>query len=425
MATPNLALIPSAYKARVVYSVLPNTGAGDFTFVRSGNATRINKDGLIETVDSHVPRLNYDIYQGKPKQCPSLLLEPSRENLVTQSENFESGWSLDDATVVSNSAISPDGTLTATLFKGNTNSSKHTILLNPSISASVPASLSLFVKAKELKYIQIASVVTSGQYVNFDVSKGIVGTVGGNFTNAKIEPLGNGWYRCSASATVYNNMYISLVSGLNSGWLESWAMPNSTDGLYIWGAMLEEGSFVSSYIPTNGSTETRNAEQCNSAGNSDTFNDSEGVLMVEISALAADSTNKVITISDGSTSNRVQIYFNSSNNIQASVTSGGSGQVAVTSDNNIKLYNKVSFKYKVNDFELWVNGYKVAVDTLGAVPTGLQEIDFDNGAGGADFYGKTKQLQYFDSELTDSQLEYLTSYRSFGDMVESQNYIIQ
>ena len=54
----------------------------------------------------------------------------------------------------------------------------------------------------------------------------------------------------------------------------------------------ETTSYTTSYIPTNGSSVTRNAETCNGAGDAATFNDSEGVLMAEISALANDLTNK-------------------------------------------------------------------------------------------------------------------------------------
>ena len=82
MATiPALALIPSAYKASKVYSVLPNNGDGDFTFSRTGTATRVNKDGLIETVLSDVPRLDYS-----DSSCPALLLEPQRTNTFLNSE---------------------------------------------------------------------------------------------------------------------------------------------------------------------------------------------------------------------------------------------------------------------------------------------------------------------------------------------------
>ena len=55
---------------------------------------------------------------------------------------------------------------------------------------------------------------------------------------------------------------------------------------------LEQGSYPTSYIPTNGSTVTRSAETANGSGDAATFNDSEGVLMAEISALANDANEK-------------------------------------------------------------------------------------------------------------------------------------
>ena len=41
--TASLALIPAAYKTSKIYSALPTDGDGDFTFTRSGNATRVTK----------------------------------------------------------------------------------------------------------------------------------------------------------------------------------------------------------------------------------------------------------------------------------------------------------------------------------------------------------------------------------------------
>ena len=51
MAKPKLALIPATQGSKL-YSVLPADGVGDFNFSRNSAATRINKDGLIETVAS-------------------------------------------------------------------------------------------------------------------------------------------------------------------------------------------------------------------------------------------------------------------------------------------------------------------------------------------------------------------------------------
>ena len=71
MNNPILALIPSGYKEDKVYSVLPNDGTGDFTFVRGSKGTRVRKDGLVEEVGvgtNDIPRLDW--YND---ECPSLL----------------------------------------------------------------------------------------------------------------------------------------------------------------------------------------------------------------------------------------------------------------------------------------------------------------------------------------------------------------
>lgn len=74
----SLILTSLAYKASKLYAVKPYNGNGDLTWTRATPATRINSSGLIESVASNIPRLNYPIGGG----CPSILLEPARTNLV-------------------------------------------------------------------------------------------------------------------------------------------------------------------------------------------------------------------------------------------------------------------------------------------------------------------------------------------------------
>ena len=69
-----------------------------------------------------------------------------------------------------------------------------------------------------------------------------------------------------------------------------------------------------------------------------------------------------------------------------------------------------------------LNGFEVATDTLGTVPIGLNSLQFNSGAGFSTFYGNTRELQYFDSALTDAQLETLTSWTSLQEMITSQLY---
>jgi hypothetical protein len=80
MAKPKMAMIPSTVGGSV-YSVLPSNGDGDFNFTRASAATRINAQGLIETVAVGDNRLNYPLVGGVVDGCPHLLLEPQRTNL--------------------------------------------------------------------------------------------------------------------------------------------------------------------------------------------------------------------------------------------------------------------------------------------------------------------------------------------------------
>ena len=110
-----IALVPSGYKASKLYSTLPKNGVGDFDFTRATTATRVNSDGLIESVGSNEPRLDYPIVNGVVQATPSLLLEPTRTNFAIYSEDFSNGaWvKADGITINSNATISPNGTLNA------------------------------------------------------------------------------------------------------------------------------------------------------------------------------------------------------------------------------------------------------------------------------------------------------------------------
>ena len=54
-----------------------------FNFTRASSATVVNQSGLIETVGSGLPRIDFE---GNTKGA--LLLEPSRTNVVDNSTNF-------------------------------------------------------------------------------------------------------------------------------------------------------------------------------------------------------------------------------------------------------------------------------------------------------------------------------------------------
>jgi hypothetical protein len=412
MATPSLAMIPSGYKASKVYSVLPESGVGDFDFTRATTATRVNSSGLIEEMAINVPRLEYPLIDGVVNGCPSLLLEPQTTNLITYSEDFTQGWTESNSIITSNQVISPDGTLNADkLTKSDINGS--IIKVYTFVGGEV---FSIFAKADESN---ILTIDNGDGRSYFDL---INGTYNASTGGGYIEHYGNGWYRCTVE-----NSYVgtSTIRVYPSDSLTS--LSGTTGSLYIWGAMLEANSFSTSYIPTNGSAVTRNAETCNGAGDAATFNDSEGVLMVETSSFEYPITqNNWLTITDGSINNSIGIVFESTGSVVARNEVGGVNYSYLTHIIDYTNVLKIAFKYKLNDLQLWINGYKVSVLSNSPIfPNNtLNSLQLQYGGGSNTFYGNTKQIQYYNSALTDSELEQLTSWTSFSDMANGQQYSI-
>ena len=425
MAKPKLALIPAAQGSKL-YSVLPSSGVGDFDFTRSGSATRINSQGLIETVASGVSRLNYPMIDGVVKGCPSHLLEPERRNHIQYSEDFSQGyWTKNGASITSNSTISPDGSLNADLVTEDTSNGFHRIYIITDKTGS--HSYSFFIKTNGVKWVGLGAGNTSslGVLSYFDIVNGIAETplIG----SSSIEYYGDGWYKCTVTG-IGNGAGTSLNLYLAQSNLGNSYQGDGTSGVYIYGAQLEEGSYPTSYIPNYGTAAgvTRSAETANGAGDASTFNDSEGVLMAEISALDDDLTNRRITISDNTTNNRIVLGFaDTSNTILALVGSNGTQFISTISISDTKLNNKFALKYKQNDFALWVNGIEIATGTSGNTPLNLNNLKIQGSTGFSNFYGNTKQIQYFDSVLNDSDLETLTSWVSFEDMANGQQYSIK
>ena len=424
MAKPNLALIPAAQGTKL-FSVLPSSGVGDFDFTRSGSATRINSQGLIEEVANGQSRLNYPMIDGKVVGCPHHILEGDKTNLIAYSEDFTGA--LINCTVLRNQILSPDGALNADKLSDNSSNGEH--LINGNILGSIVSgtdyTASVFFKSNNLNAKAVIRLWSGSSYIHsvFDldtqqVSYNSIGTAG-------IEKYPNEWYRCSFSFTASgnftnSNFQVGIANNLNQF---SYQGASNLD-IYFWGAQLEQGSYPTSYIKTNGEANgvTRSAETANGSGDAATFNDSEGVLMAEISAF--DENLLAISLSNGATSNGVvlfyylnRIYLEINNSLtNVSIFKGGIG-----SSNS----NKIALKYKSGDISMFFNGYEILTSTNAISLSGLDRINFDYGNGSYDFYGKTKQLQYFQTALTDSELEQLTSWTSFTDMAQGQLYTIE
>jgi len=365
-------------------------GGGNTVEIRTVGSAEgfISNVSVIEiTNDTDLPRIDFTDGTG------SLLLEPQRTNLYPYSNFYGTGGLVafsggtSSFTATNNYAISPDGTQNAIRFEasiGSTSSDRVGLRQLLTMTAT-DGTLSFYGKSN----------TSSNQTIAFHF----------NGATRTVVTLTNEWQRFTftdTSSTV-NNAGIEIRGTYTD---------TSVDVL-LFGFQMEQASYATSYIPTNGSTVTRSADVANNSGNADLFNDSEGVLYAEIAALADDGTNRMIALSDNDSSDHVRIYYTTSTNkISVAVKSNGSNQYVFLNHSitDITDFIKIAVKYKANDFATFINGVQVNTQTTTAnTPIGLDRLNFDGGAGAINFYGKTKCVAVFKEALSDTELQQLTS----------------
>ena len=382
----------------------------------------IDNASIVEVVGNK-SRLNYDLLNGKVVNCPHYLLEPARTNLVTYSEDFsQSTWTKLGSSVTLNSIVSPDGTLNSSKIFSN-GTQPYVGITDSIVFPSVGEyTFSVYAKVGNNNFLRLQFAgVTNGSSAYYDLVNGTTSSSG-----ASIEFIGNGWYKCILTNNLTGADLSGSINMYASYSLTSSTFPSVNDAtnknIYLWGAQVEESSYPTSYIPTNGTAITRAAESATGSGNAATFNDSEGVLMAEFSVFDFATNSKAISIykTSSPTSNALILYYNG-NRIAFDILNP-SGTVSVpTNINNAKEFNKVAIKYKSGDIALWFNGVELVTRTNTLSLSGLDKLEFDFTTNN-DVYGKTRELQYFDSVLTDAQLETLTSWTSLQEMITSQLY---
>ena len=389
----SLALIPSGTKTGKLYSVLPANDDGDFIFERGTTATRVNKDGLIETVSADIPRLDYPLTNGVVGDCPHLLLEPSSTNVIQNSE-ITSTWTYTEygsgsaGTITTGKTDMFGGTNAVQIdFPSDAENVSFTFGQTTSSISSGSVSLSLYIKLVE----------SDAKTLQFRASSNAVSLINVNSTDfVRYEMAG------TKNSSEAFNVKLRPSAGTSGGGFS----------IIVCHPQEEAGSYPTSYIPTNGETNgvTRSADFCINSGTSADINNEEGVLFVESAALADDLTFRQVTLNDGSSNTILIGYRANSNRIYAQLVSNNVSQAFISYDvTDITEFHKIALKYSTNSVHLWIDGVKRASDTSATMPLALNNLDLQGTTGSAQFFAKTKQVIVFNEALSDSELQTLTS----------------
>ena len=388
------------------YVYLRSGAAGDFSWDNISVKEVLFDDASGDlTLFNHpagIPRIEYDA----DGNVLGLLVEEARTNLSPNS-NFNTGWTSSNSSLETDAAVSPDGAVNAVKLKVTTSSTHHSIY--ESVAGGTYA-VSVFAKAGEYAGIQITGVQTTNDHACFNLVDGTAYHTGTNASNAAIEDVGNGWYRCSAVIPVtIGNLYIAVTDGVSTAWLPTFAGANATDGIYIYGAQIEAGAFPTSYIPTAGATATRSADLAGIPVSAFGYNQSEGTVVVGYQTATNVGTTRVVElVSDGS--NRITVLngapseqLNTFINVSGVTTANFNTANAATSGFNI---GAVSFKE--DDIAMTLNGGTVISDTSSGVPYS-DNINIGSSIAGGKLNGHVKSIRYYPRRLTNAQLQELTT----------------
>jgi len=364
-----------------------------FNFERDSRATVVNKDGLIETVGSGQPRIDY-----KDDSEGALLLEPQRTNSLPYSADFSTWFATGGASVVGNK-LGVGGSNDA--FEFLSNGSANTRLYY-SLSNTGELSFSVFAKKNTLDYIALYGNGGSNPRVWFNLADGTLGNQEGAGTGS-IESYGNGWYRCTMNWTSASLVNVRIY---NSN--ENDVFGGATGSVYIQYAQLEAGSYPTSYIPTQGSAVTRLADSCSQTVPDGVIGQTEGVAYAEIDWKGNDEESIFGVLHDGTVNNRMDFGYSATfNSFYFNVRTNGSSQGLMQYSSPIVGKYKIAIAYENNGFALWVNGVKEASDGSGSVPI-TTKYNVGNYIGGGREYPIISSKLY-DTKLTDAELQALTS----------------
>ena len=413
----------SANIAGIVFGTRGGSGSyfngGDNSLDISVWAAQINLGTLkpyFPTTDRlNVPRLTY---QNGGGGCPSLLLEPQRTNLALHSEDFTNVvYTKTNISATANTTTALNGIQNADSILELATTTTHESYQRISMTSTQQYTQSCFLKANGRNRVCMQIFDNATQYASaiYDLSTGVVVSSSGT---AKIESMGNGWYRCAITGTSPATGLGYCVLGLcentytNSSVMQSY-LGDITKGVYWWGFQLELGSYATSYIPTVASSATRIADACSKTGISSLIGQTEGTLFTDFVCNGFQNYGTPLSVNSSSTSNNIWITTFANGNIRAELYNGAVQASITYTGGVIGQRYKLAFAYKTNDFAMYVNGSLVGTDVSGTTFSGttLSRLDFDlvNPAIYSLSLIQVNQAILFKTRLTNSELAQITT----------------
>ena len=339
---------------------------------------------------ANVPRLDY-----LDSSSPRLLLEPQRTNLVTYSEQINTGFTTSQGgtgllpVITANNAISPDGYQNADtiVFDAGAGTTSSDISAIRQVFGGTTATYTCSFYAKTPSgTAQIQVRIDGSSYEKFTIT--------------------NEWQRFTLTRALTgtsNQLDFAIRRGLNEPM-------NASATIQLWGVQVELGAYATSYIPTLGAAVTRGSDAASKTGISSLIGQTEGTIFIDVNldTVSAQTNDPVLIYLRGT---NVETYIEIIDNGGVSslhFNSGVQATIDAPAGSVIAGRNKFAFTYKQNDFALYLNGVLIGTDTSGTV--GAQdEFGFQYNNSAFEGQQKVSQALVFPTRLSNDDLAALTA----------------
>jgi hypothetical protein len=414
-----------------LYAALPFDNSADPTVTRALNtATRVNSAGNIETVVANRGRISYRLGTNK---CPNLLVERSRANLLSFTENLtDIYWTKSNTTIAANTTdtLSPDGLNTADKVLDTVGTLEYRVLSgNFAATPSTTYTISGYFKKGTKSWLWFSfletSVISNPVYYNFDT--GLFGNIAAGCT-VNAENVGNGWVRVSITKTIgAGTINIGFHIGMREANGQVSYTGDGTGSLYFWGGQVELGAFATSYIPRlTAAAVTANADVITKTGISSLIPQTKGSIFfdgyLQAGSLSDSASRHAVNIGSD-ISNRLFIYrFN--NTILFDLNNAGVSQGLFSYTIPTPLINKrikILYYYEINNLKFYVNGSLVGVDTSATLPSFSDIFHGQSIASNNQWDGLIKAVAVTD-ELDAIEIDQLFQFSSYADMAAEMLY---
>jgi hypothetical protein len=258
-----------------------------FKFTRNGTASYYDSDGVLQVngAPANQPRFDHDPTTG---ESLGLLVEETRTNNVFYSQSIQS-WTPSGLAIDGNTTVSPDGTTTAAKLTP-ANGANFTEARTNSFSLSGAVTFSCFLKDAGFSAASLRLGLNNSKRAQFNFTTATVTQIGSAITAYEMKLVGNGWYRCSITASDhsgYSGIFVAAWDGI---------FGNGVDGVFAWGAQIETSPYPTSYIPTTTAAVTRPADLISI----DTDIPSSGSLYIDAQALDTSINTTLLSAANAS-----------------------------------------------------------------------------------------------------------------------------